>query len=234
MWLVWSATAGAAEECVRQPVDVQAPLAGATALAIRGWLGNVLLVRAEGEALTFRGEACGAVKVRAAVRGAQVGAKAKIRPQSALTLTIGVPVGIEVVTFSEHRGPMRVDGLDARVAVVSSDGPVTVARGGDLRVSYSSGTVTVDGLSGDLIVDRLVGTVDATGVAGDATLDRVTGDVSATEVGGNLTVTGNDGEVHHENVRGAVHLGWVSPGRGQRAGDAPRPGSYARAPQSPR
>lgn len=204
MW--WMVLAQQARACDKQPVRVEVPADGVTALAIEGWTANVTLVPAEGDALLFDGVACDDVRIR--VRGSDNRrvARAHIDPRAALILKIGVPSGVQFVTFSEHNGPMAVDGLSAHVAVVSSLGSVDVDHGGTLRVSYSEGDLRVDTLSGDLVVDRLVGAVSAQGVEGDATVERVTGDVSVQDVSGDLDVSGGDGDVSHGGVRGSVSV----------------------------
>jgi hypothetical protein len=205
MWLV--ASVAAAQDCARRPVEAEIASEGATALAVSGWMGTVTLVPTDGSAVTFSGTACDDVVLKPKVRGGRVDAIARFDPRAQLVLTIGVPRTIENITVSEHRGPVAFDGVQAHIAVVSSDGAVRVQDGRDVRLSYSEGSLAVDGLAGDLVVDRLVGTVEAKNVGGGATIERVTGNVVVDGVAGDLSVRGGDGDVTHANVRGAVDLG---------------------------
>jgi hypothetical protein len=206
MWfLAWVSSSFAGQQC-DQVVEASFDAEGASALAIRGWLGNVTVVPGEGSQIVFRGVACGEVPIRLTGGAEARVARARVQPQAELVMRIEVPASVRVVTFYEHRGPMNVDGLAADLAVVSSEGPVNVRAGGSLRVAYSSGELQVDGLKGDLTVDRLVGTVDAIGLGGDARIERVTGAVHATRVAGDLVVSGGDGEVIHAEVQGLVDV----------------------------
>ncbi|MEQ1570152.1 MAG: hypothetical protein ABMA64_31250 [Myxococcota bacterium] len=90
-------------------------------------------------------------------------------------VALTVPASVTRLTV-DHRSGSVVIAVPAEVALVVTEGPAEVRGAARLRVSWSTGDVTVDGV-GDLVVDRLTGSIRGTAL-GRVALDGVTGEAA--------------------------------------------------------
>ncbi|MEZ4236116.1 MAG: hypothetical protein R3F59_08135 [Myxococcota bacterium] len=97
--------------------------------------------------------------------------------------------------------------MAARLAVISSAGPVDVTGAQSLRVGYGSGPVAVKDLAGDLSVDQRDGSLQAADIGGDVSIDGIVGAVTVDGVTGGLTVRDNQGRSLRATLGGAGGAG---------------------------
>lgn len=207
MLVVLLSTLAQAAPCTPAPIEgASLDPAGATAMVIRGVEGAVAVSSGEGGAVTAQGSACREVTVKLARKGNVIEATVKGARQANLQLEITVPRTLQSLSVQDQAGPLTVSGVQARLAVVSSTGPVEVQGGEALRVAYVTGPVQVEGVKGDVAVDMVTGTVKALDIGGDVLVDNVTGPVTVDDVDGGLAVRGGSGPVNQSNVRGGVQL----------------------------
>lgn len=205
--LAANAFAASTATCDRQPIAEQAlALAGASAFAVRGMEAAVTLFPSTDATVHVSGTACSEAGIKLGRRDGVIVATARVPRDGGLELTVAVPADLASVTFYEHTGSVRADGVPARLAIVSSVGPVDVHGARSLRVAYGAGPVTVDGLQGDLVVERRDGPLSARAITGDVLADEVGGPVSVDDVSGDLAVKGGGGPVSQQNVRGVITL----------------------------
>jgi hypothetical protein len=177
-WLMAAAFAG---DVCADPQALQQDSSGFTSLVVRVDGGVNVLPSPDGNVSV---ESCGGtVKL---VRKGQVLELVGRKPVEGVTVRL--PPTVTHLTAHQHVGALSVE-VPAAVAVISSEGPLTVKGAQSLRVSWHEGDVTVEDITADLLIDRVTGTVNATSVGGSARVDGVTGQV-AVESKGELLVDG--------------------------------------------
>jgi hypothetical protein len=185
VWLIASALAG--DVCADAQV-LEQDSSGFTSLVVRVD-GGVNVVPATGTQVAV--ESCGGV-----VKLVRKGQVIEIVGRKAVdTLTVRIPAGVTHVTAHEHAGALSLE-VPAQVAVIASEGSLTVRGAQSLRVSWHEGDIVAEDIAADLTVDRVTGAVRATGVGGSARVDGVTGQV-AVESKGELLVDGKGPVAHN-------------------------------------
>jgi hypothetical protein len=209
VWIAAMAAGEARAEVTRceQPMEVRSELAadGIIALVVRGVDAPVRIVSgAEQIGATATTCAPDRVKVRVKRTGNVAVATVSAPADSGVGLVVSVPVGIAAVTVERLTGPLEVHDVPARLAVVSSDGPIDVSGVQSLRVGYTTGPLTVASLNGSLSVDEHTGDLSANDIGGNVTVAGIVGAVAVDRVQGRLEVTENIGSVAQSNVQGEV------------------------------
>jgi hypothetical protein len=113
--------------------------------------GELELVPADDEQVTV--DACGG-----SVKLVRKGATLEVVGKPVERLVVHVPASIGAVTVHEHDGAVRSE-VPARLAVISSTGPLDVTGAASLRVAYLDGDVTVSDVVGAVTTDHVTGTV---------------------------------------------------------------------------
>jgi hypothetical protein len=202
-------SAAFAEECARIPLDeVTLAMDGAAAMAVRGVTGALQIASGDGDVVRASGSACaaGAEIHLARKAGVIVATVTMPREVDGVELRLVVPRSLPALDVEGQTGPLRIDGVPSRLAVLNSTGPVAVQGSGSLRLANVTGPVEADTIDGDVVVDHMVGPLVARDVDGDVLADGITGQVAVAEVGGDLAVENGIGDVLHSGVHGQVRL----------------------------
>jgi len=179
LWMVVSEAL--AQDCTRIPLDeVTLARDGATAVLVRDVTAGLEIVSTDGDTVRAGGWACMAgAEIRLARKDKVVVVTVNMpRELEGLHVELAVPRSLTEVAVEGHTGPVRVDDVPARIAVVHTTGPVGVQDVGALRVLDLTGPLEVGNVEGDLILDQLVGPVIARDVRGEVTQNDVTGPIS--------------------------------------------------------
>jgi hypothetical protein len=176
-WFVAVAVAGTEPACA----PVEATSAEGSAVLIRSD-GDLQVVPADGDRVVV--EACGGAGAKLRLRGSvwEVVGRGSVD-----SLIVRLPTGIGAVTVHEHEGTVATS-VAARVAVVSSVGPLDVRGAESLRVAYHQGDVTVHDLAGDLTADHVSGRLSGS-IRGELRVDDVDGPVEVSTPAGGLPVS---------------------------------------------
>jgi hypothetical protein len=166
----------------------------------------VRLVPSDDDQVHLTGTACAQGKFKLVRRDGVIVATDRVPADAGLELTVAVPRGFTSVSLHGTTGPVTSEGVDARIAVVSGEGPVDVRGARSLRVAFGAGPIAADGLQGDLVVDQWDGPLSAKAIDGDVTTTGLTGPVTVDDVDGDLAVGSGGGPVSQTNVRGLVTL----------------------------
>jgi hypothetical protein len=188
-------------------------------IAVSSRMVNVHITGVDGDTLeaTATGDE-GAYAVKAQTSGEEGSPKILIYvPQTLgrhsgreINLTIKLPRYAIIDAVESMTGDIEVSGIDAPVAVNTSNGAITVVRVASLKATTRHGEITareikgdatVRSTNGDLTFENIGGAIDAAATNGSLNVRNAAGDLRA-----NLTV----GEVVAECVKGRAEVNTVS------------------------
>jgi len=118
-------------------------------------------------------------------------------------LEISLPDGARVSRLANHVGAVRLEGVNADIAVDTSSAAVSSSDGkGRLRADTGSGSVTVSGHRGEVVADTGSGGVRLDLIHGNVKADTGSGSVHISGVSGNVDADTGSGSVTLEDIVG--------------------------------